>query len=327
MADTETLELVTDGQKGDRFEAVLPDDIASIFSQKRVEEPAAPAAPAVAAPAPGAAPAPAAAAPKKLSPARQAQIERARKIEEANDRLSARSRTTEPQIPVLPKSNRRDDILAKFEEIAGNDLKAAGALLLDEGDARAREYAQTVLAAERDDRIKRQESRAQGKWADWNQKLNEAGIFNGCRKLGFNQDGSVRYANQEMGEAIYSEDNPAEAAYELADQILRIRKGQPLEDETPEPVAERAAAPAPAPAPAPVVAAAAPVTTRNELSEAVAAAAGRPKGINNLGNAGQPRMSFSHADLDHLMAVNPNAYLKLMDSNKELSDWHMGRTE
>jgi hypothetical protein len=314
--DTETLELVTDGQKGDRFEAVIPEDISSIFSQKHVDEKPVAAAPVVPAPAP----APVAAAPKKVSAARQAANDRARKIEEANQRLTARSRTTETHIPVLPKSPRRDEVLAKFEETAGNDLKAAGAMLLDEGDARAREYAQTAVAADRDARIKRQEERAQTKWPDWNQKLNQAGIFGGCRKVGFNQDGSVRYANQEMGEAIYSEDNPPEAAYDLADQIIKIRSGQPLDEFEP-------AAPAPVPAPAPPAVPVAVVTTRNELQEAVNAASVRPKGINALGNAGQPRMSFSREDLDALMQTNQSAYLRLMDSNKELSDWHMGRVE
>jgi hypothetical protein len=334
--ETDTLEVVVE-PAGDHFDVAVPDDIAALFQGKseralnpdgtarQIEKKAEPAV-ATVAEAGGKAAVETKPEPKrKMSTARAAQVARAQKIEEAANRAKVRQRTTDTRVPMpaVPEK-RRNEVLSKFEEVAGaGDLKAAGLLLLEEGDRRAFEQSQLAVIADRDARIQRQETRAQEKWSDWDQKLRSAGVFAGCQKLGYNADGSVRYANQEMGEAVYSEDNPAEAAYELATTILKIRSGESLEDEIEESLQEK-----PAAAPKTVVAAAAaPVAAvaHNEITEAAESA--RPKGIGNLGSAGSPRMSFSRADLDQLMEVNPGAYMKLVEANKSLGDWHMGRTE
>ncbi len=321
----DTLEIVT--EPIDRMEVAVPEDIAALFTPKPAakEEVSAPGADKVA---------DAAAevkSTKKMSPARAAAVDRAKKIEDARIKVNERVLRTETVIPrlQLPVSKRLETVLPKFEEVAtAGDLKAAASILLTEADARAQEFAQvaaqTAVAADRDARITRQESRAKSKWPDWDAKLREAGVFDGCRKLGINQDGSVRYQNQEMGEAVYSEDNPAEAAYDLADTILKVRRGEPLEDEIVEQIEKKPAAPA-----AVVVPAAEParvVQNKDELSAAVAQAGSRPKGIGQLSNAGSPTVSYSREDLDKLMETNPTAYLKLVEGNKELSDWHMGRS-
>src|SRR5258706_111586 len=170
----DTLEIVT--EPIDRMEVAVPEDIAALFTPKPAakEEVSAPGADKVA---------DAAAevkSTKKMSPARAAAVDRAKKIEDARIKVNERVLRTETVIPrlQLPVSKRLETVLPKFEEVAtAGDLKAAASILLTEADARAQEFAQvaaqTAVAADRDARITRQESRAKSKGPDWDAKLSE----------------------------------------------------------------------------------------------------------------------------------------------------------
>lgn len=309
--------------KGDRFDAVIPDELKGVFTPAdapaKVED-----KPAAEVKAESKQPAPPGVIAERRK--RQAAEERAARIEAQADRLRSRNTQLETQIlaPVGRPGDRWNALAEKAD--AESDLKKVVLSMLDEMDVRMSERLQAQEIQREKNRIVRLENQFERENPDFKAKLQEAGIFDGIKQVK-QTDGSLAYINPEMADAIYSEENPAKAAYELAKEMLRIRAGQPAEDneitrqvDTPEPKRE-------APARAQVTTVDLEAARREGAAQVTAkltAANDKPRGINALGSAGEPKMSLSREDLDDMLDKNPDAYSRLIDANPRLGRWHLG---
>lgn len=308
--------------KGDRFDAVVPDELQGLLTD---------------AAAPAAETTPAPAADKKAAPAppgviaerrkRQAAEERASRIEAQADRLRSRNTRLEEQLVAdVPKPTERWAALAARAD-SETDLKAVIGMLLEEVDTRTAERLQAQEVVREKNRIVRLEKQFEREHPDFKAKLQEAGIFDGIRQV--NEGGRLVYMNPEMADAIYGEENPAKAAYDLAQEMLRIRaRNNGAEPDAKDEIARTVDDPQPRrEEPAKRQATDLDAARREgaaQVTARMAAAGDKPKGINALGSAGEPRLSLSMEDLDDLLDKNPDAYERLIAANPKLGRWHLG---
>lgn len=327
MANNANLQVVNEQEleqpnavQGDRFMLTVPDELKDILTA---------AAPAKAAE-PEKKPA-AAATPGEIAERRKRQVaeERASRIEAQADKLRSRNTNLEQQLVAdVPKPTERWAAVAAKAD-AETDLKAVVGMLFDEVDQRVSERMQAQEVQREKNRITRLEQQFERSHPDFKAKLREAGIFEGVTQVRDGQ-GRVVYVNPEMAEAIYGEENPAQAAYDLALEMLKIRARNNGQADTKDEITDVVDDPEPKrgqPARAQATSVDLDAARREgaaQVTARLAAAADKPKGINALGSAGEPKMSLSLAELDDLLDKNPDAYERLIAANPRLGRWHLG---
>lgn len=288
----------------DNFEIEVPEDLAPEVKPAVVAAPA--PAPAVAAPA---------------TPAPPKRSARAELIKAEADRIRGTAQRTEMPVVAPPADPNRRVALKKLAKEA-EDLDPVIDALLDEFDTRIVEHRRKERADETTARILRQEARARTRYADYNDKLTRAGVFDGIKQV---RPGV--YANQRMADEIYAADDTPEEAYKLACDLLgeapKVAEGYAM------PVWAASSAPAPAPVvPAPAPVSATPAAPAPEPLEPEpgnpAPSPARPKGIQRLPNAGAVKMSLSREDLDSMSEDNPVKFQSLMAKNPDLERWYLG---
>lgn len=340
MANTTTLQVVNEQDleqpnavKGDRFDAFIPDELQGLLKATTTpvaeKEPGGDEGKPAVAPEKKAVPAPPGVIAERRK--RQAAEERATRIEAQADRLRSRNTQLEQtQIAQVGRPEARWAELAQKAD-AETDLKTVVRMVLDEADTRIREHLQAQEVQREKSRIVRLEKQFERENPDFKTKLQEAGIFEGIQQRV--QDGRLVYVNPEMAEAIYGEENPAKAAYELAKEMLSIRaRNNGHQVEPADEITRQVADPEPkreAPAKAQATTVDLDAARREgaaQITAKLAAAGDKPRGINALGSAGEPKLSLSLEDLDDLLDKNPDAYERLIAANPKLGRWHLGES-
>ena len=327
--------------------AAVPPEEAPALSPAVAPAPAPAPAPVAAAPAPAVAPAP---APARPGVVRDLQKERGRRqnaerlattLELENQRLRADARDRADAAAARPVevawtpqelAQLKHEAQAKVGDFAdpskfGDAVEVIATAVTNKFNAASRAAAASrpTPQAGRQAEAARLEVAFRHDNPDYDERLTKAGIW---RAMAIDPATGI-YVEPATVRAIQGADNPAAMAYEIATGRLSTRGELPTEAE-----ADAAASPPVAPAPAPV-AAAAPAPTAAAPAPAAAPAAPAPPatprdqaaergmGIRRIpGTGGAPKAAMSREGLTRLMHNNYEAYLKLLEANPGLEEYH-----
>lgn len=157
---------------------------------------------------------------------------------------------------------------------------------------------------------------------DWESVVKDSGLLTDITAAPGQQP-----RNPALAARVYGAPNVAEAAYYYALGIVARRKGQTLETALQErrllPATTAAITPpVAAPIAAPAAAPAKPAVTASEAERAavekVTRPLGKPKGLRQFVDAGQPALRFTQAMLERAMTDKPDAFLKWAEEHRDI---------
>ena len=227
----------------------------------------------------------------------------------------------EERLKVLREAAEKADGLGKVAELSVQEA----ARLIQDND---RQWAARFTELQRRTHIQISEVAARGRHTDYDQKLQEAGIYAAIKQR---DDGS--FPNPYLARRILLSADPGEEAYQLAvgrQEYEQAQKGEPAEEapmaEQPKPAP--AAAPKAVEAPKPDVAkpadeAEAERRGGRRVIEKIEANAQKPRGIAGLRSAGAVKTQWSKPELDALMKQSPAKYEALLSKFPDLERFHL----